>query len=264
MIEDISDASEPTVAEGMLPLPDVELRPTGLRQRYELHLPLHAHTHSTRGEFVAALQQIRDQHHLSCCQTDALCQEMEQFMPEAGRLCRPVRTALQLNLMSRPLKLDTEPNITGYCEACRTSFVPTNDYPQGQECDSSDRVHLLVSRSVAEALRLALRLGKITISGRTFGSQQDGIELLMSIKKYGSIRSLVLDVLNNSQPTVRIIAAIMHSPMDIGNRHQRPDVSYQFFNFKLGWGMGVIKIVKMSRNNPPTPKKSLHSRTIQN
>lgn len=103
-----------------------------------------------------------------------------------------------------------------FCATCHAYFAPSKQCP---ECNSG-RVFWLVSRDMKTMLRRALEHGEIEM-------QQDlsEIELMMSTEKKGGTRSLVLDVLNNSRPLVRIvIAALMHSP----NEHQQPMVELCF------------------------------------
>jgi hypothetical protein len=58
------------------------LPPDALRQRYELHMPLHPYTQRTRGELVATLQQLCNQHYFS--DIDTLCQTLERFLLDAS------------------------------------------------------------------------------------------------------------------------------------------------------------------------------------
>jgi hypothetical protein len=67
---------------------------------------------------------------------------------------------------------------------------------------------------VARLLRLALKKGMITTNGGFF-KRHDPIELLMSTAHYGTISCIILDVLNKTTTSTRIVAAMMHSPMDV-------------------------------------------------
>jgi Zn finger protein HypA/HybF involved in hydrogenase expression len=213
MIEDISDDEEEPPIRAPWPIPDAYLRPDALRQRYELHLPLHPYTHRTRGEWVATLQQLRKQHFVS--DIYMLCHALERFQPDAGRFCRTIKSALQLNLVQCPLQLPTAPKVTGYCARCKKRFdVPEEHHLECPVCGRKEAVHLIASRDVAEVLRLALKKGMITTNGGFF-KRHDPIDLLMSTAHYGTTSCIILDVLNKTTSSIRIVAAIMHSPMDV-------------------------------------------------
>jgi hypothetical protein len=213
IIENVSD-EEGQIAEAPLMAQDDQLHPDALRQRYDLHLPLHAYTHRTRGEFVAALQQLGEQHKLKKEDLDAMCRSLLQFMPDSVRFCRPVRSAMPLMLVSCPLKPQLAPRVFGWCDECYSRFPAYGiQIPTCPKCQQWSRVHLIATRDVAEVLTLALKRGVI--------QQHDEIQLLMSVAKYGSTSSVILDVLSRTQSAVRIVAAIMHSPMDIRTHRGR-------------------------------------------
>jgi Zn finger protein HypA/HybF involved in hydrogenase expression len=208
IIVDISDDEEVPTIKALYPIPDADLLPDALRQRYELHLPLHPHTHRTRGEWVATLQQLRNQHFVS--DISMLCETLKPFQPDAGRFCRTIQSALELKLVQCPLQLPTAPKVTGYCESCNQRFDVPEEHLECPECESMEKVHLIASRDVAEVLRLALKKGMIVTTKR-----HDPIELLLSTAHYGTTSCILLDVLNETTTSIRIVAAMMHSPMDV-------------------------------------------------
>lgn len=143
---------------------------------------------------------------------------MGQGVPESGQSFRPVQPVLPI---LQPSGFEEQPKVSAFCDSCRAFFAPD---AQCSSCGSHERVHMLVSRNVTAVLRRALEQGEIVLSD----VQEPGtsaIKLLMSTEQCGATRSLLLDVLDNTKPLVRIIAALMHSPMLFGvARHQQSKV----------------------------------------
>jgi Zn finger protein HypA/HybF involved in hydrogenase expression len=112
------------------------------------------------------------------------------------------------------IELPTAPKVTGYCERCNERFDVPEEHLECPVCGSKEKVHLIASRDVAEVLRLALKKGMITTNGGFF-KRHDPIELLLSTAHYGTTSCILLDVLNETTTSIRIVAAMMHSPMDV-------------------------------------------------